>query len=84
MGDEAKRVNCDFPVIFDQDGDTHAPRNPPFDVGFLLCNPAGREPSERSGGYKSALDGLIVRGMLIQNAGGECIRLRGKCAQTEI
>lgn len=50
---------------------------PSFFFSFL-CNPAGREPSERSGGYKSALDGLVVKGMMIQNAGGECIRLRGK------
>ena len=74
-------VHFDFLVMFNEEGDTHVPRNPPFDFCSLLCNPAGREASERSGGYKSALDGLIVRRMIIQNAGGECIRLRGECAQ---
>eukprot|EP00904_Undaria_pinnatifida_P004130 jgi/Undpi1/13718/HiC_scaffold_9.g03371.m1 len=43
---------------------------------ILLFATAGREPSERSGGYMSALDGLEIIGMKIQNAGGECIRLR--------
>lgn len=34
------------------------------------------EPTLRDGGYYSAVDGLIVRDMAIENAGGECIRLR--------
>jgi len=45
-----------------------------------LDQTAQREPTTRAGGYKSALDGLIIRNMHILNAGGECIRLRGKHA----
>ncbi|CAM9620810.1 unnamed protein product, partial [Scytosiphon promiscuus] len=36
----------------------------------------GREPTTRSGGYRSALDGLVVRNMRLINAGGECVRLK--------
>ncbi|CAM9776684.1 unnamed protein product, partial [Laminaria digitata] len=54
----------------DQDNFKAAFRN------ILLYTFADRLPFERDGGYKSALDGLIVRGMNIQNAGGECVRLR--------
>lgn len=43
-----------------------------------LLQPANREPTERDGGYISAIDGLVIRNMAITNAGGECIRLRGK------
>lgn len=32
----------------------------------------------RAGGYKSALDGLIIRNMHLLNAGSECVRLRGE------
>lgn len=32
----------------------------------------------REGGYTSALDGLVVQNMHLFNAGGECVRLRGK------
>ncbi|CAN0109680.1 unnamed protein product, partial [Scytosiphon promiscuus] len=42
----------------------------------LVYATAGREPTTRAGGYKSALDGLIMRNMRLVNAGGECIRLR--------
>ncbi|CAM9644683.1 unnamed protein product, partial [Hapterophycus canaliculatus] len=37
---------------------------------------AEREPTTRAGGYKSALDGLVIRNMRLVNAGGECVRLR--------
>ncbi|CAM9209620.1 unnamed protein product, partial [Laminaria digitata] len=43
---------------------------------ILLYATAARAPTVRSGGYKSALDGLVVKGMRVQNGGGECIRLR--------
>lgn len=36
----------------------------------------GEEPTMRDGGYLSAVDGLVVRNMIIRNAGGECMRLR--------
>eukprot|EP00904_Undaria_pinnatifida_P002266 jgi/Undpi1/1203/HiC_scaffold_104.g14117.m1 len=42
----------------------------------LLHADAARDETERSGGYMSALDGLIVTGMVLQNAGAECLRLR--------
>lgn len=37
-----------------------------------------REPTLRDGGYLSTVDGVVVKNMLLKNAGGECIRLRGK------
>lgn len=43
---------------------------------FTACTPADRPATARSGGYTSALDGLVLKGMLIQNALSECVRLR--------
>lgn len=37
---------------------------------------AERVKTTRPGGYLSALDGLVVRNMIVQNGGAECIRLR--------
>lgn len=34
------------------------------------------ERTMRAGGYLSAVDGLVVRNMVIQNAEDECVRLR--------
>ncbi|CAM9164263.1 unnamed protein product, partial [Ectocarpus sp. 12 AP-2014] len=45
---------------------------------ILIYATGGREPTERDGGYVSGIDGLVIRNMAIANAGGECIRLRGK------
>ncbi|CAM9258533.1 unnamed protein product, partial [Scytosiphon promiscuus] len=43
---------------------------------ILIFATAGREPTEREGGYTSALDGLVIRNMRLANAGSECVRLR--------
>ena len=51
--------------------------NAPY--GLLVCNPVDRDATERSGGYTSALDGLIITGMIIQHALSECVRLRREC-----
>lgn len=69
-------VTCDFPFV--QSSGENPFHETTFDLLLFMCNPADRLPFERDGGYKSALDGLIVRGMNIQNAGGECVRLRGE------
>lgn len=37
---------------------------------------ADRAATEREGSYLLSLDGLILRNILMQNAGGECFRLR--------
>eukprot|EP00904_Undaria_pinnatifida_P002255 jgi/Undpi1/1202/HiC_scaffold_104.g14116.m1 len=54
----------------DEDNSSEAYRD------ILLYVASKRTETERSGGYMSALDGLIVSGMILQNAGQECFRLR--------
>ncbi|CAN0114344.1 unnamed protein product, partial [Ectocarpus fasciculatus] len=51
---------------------------------ILIYAIADREPTERDGGYVSALDGLVIRNMAIANAGGECIRLRDHVTYAEL
>lgn len=58
-------------------------RRDKFTMSYSACRrsyvlEADRVPTQRSGGYWSALDGLIVSNMAITTAGGECIRLRCK------
>eukprot|EP00904_Undaria_pinnatifida_P010506 jgi/Undpi1/6586/HiC_scaffold_20.g09065.m1 len=43
---------------------------------ILIYVAVDRDATERSGGYTSALDGLIITGMIIQHALSECVRLR--------
>ncbi|CAM9758388.1 unnamed protein product, partial [Ascophyllum nodosum] len=50
----------------------------------LIYAYANREATTRDGGYRSALDGLVVTNMVIKNAGGECIRLRYFVTKAEI
>ena len=54
-----------------------------FRVSFRVhpCNPAEGRPTERSGGYMSALDGLVVTGMVFKHALGECVRIRSESKQ---
>lgn len=57
---------------------------PTFRFHCSACvHSVGQEkPTERDGPdgkYMSSIDGLIVRKMIIKNAGGECIRLRCEC-----
>ncbi|CAM9851226.1 unnamed protein product [Ectocarpus fasciculatus] len=51
---------------------------------ILIYAVAGREPTERDGGYVSAIDGLVIRNIAIANAGGECIRLRDHVTYAEV
>ncbi|CAM9195519.1 unnamed protein product, partial [Laminaria digitata] len=43
---------------------------------ILIYVAVDRDATERSGGYMSALDGLVIKGMVIQHALSECVRLR--------
>lgn len=44
-------------------------------VFYISLATAERKHTSRHG-YKSALDGLIIRNIIVKNGGGECIRLR--------
>ncbi|CAM9802332.1 unnamed protein product, partial [Ectocarpus fasciculatus] len=50
----------------------------------LIYAVGNREPTERDGGYVSAIDGLVIRNMAIANAGGECVRLRDHVTYAEV
>eukprot|EP00904_Undaria_pinnatifida_P010507 jgi/Undpi1/6587/HiC_scaffold_20.g09066.m1 len=43
---------------------------------ILIYVAVDRDATERSGGHTSALDGLVITGMIIQHALSECVRLR--------
>lgn len=45
---------------------------------------ANRETTTRAEGYRSALDGLIIRDMILLNAGAECVRLRCEYAGSTV
>ncbi|CAM9412482.1 unnamed protein product [Scytosiphon promiscuus] len=50
----------------------------------LIYADAERSPTMRDGGYLAAMDGLIIRDMKMETAGGECVRVRGWATFTEI
>lgn len=50
------------------------PVNPPPLPPRIIT--AEDEYTTRSGGYKSAIDGLEITNMVLKNAGDECVRLR--------
>ena len=47
-------------------------------IDITACNTADELPTERSGGYLSALEGLIVTRMVFKHALGECVRIRSE------
>ncbi|CAB1121513.1 unnamed protein product [Ectocarpus sp. CCAP 1310/34] len=75
-------VNGDAEDDPDRDADSDSPEDMWRDV--LIYAVANREPTERDGGYVSAIDGLVIRNMAVTNAGGECIRLRDHVTYAEV
>lgn len=53
-------------------------------LGIPVCTTAEGDPSQRSGDYMSALDGLIISGMAFQHAWGECVRIRSESTHLRV
>ncbi|CAM9466770.1 unnamed protein product, partial [Ectocarpus sp. 4 AP-2014] len=87
-------IKHDYYIVEDFTVNGHAEDDPDRDADSdsaedmwrhqLIYAVANREPTERDGGYVSAIDGLVIRHMAVTNAGGECIRLRDHVTYAEV